>query len=491
MELKTKAIKSTAWYSATRLWTQTLSWAVTFILARYFLSPEDYGLFGMAMAVIAFFELFQELGLSAAIVQRQDLSREQVNAVFWIVVSISFTLCLVTFPAGTVAAWFYNEPRLTWLIRSLGIMFLLNAIGMIPNSLLSKEIDFRRRSLAEAAGVTVSVGVSIAMAYYGHGFWALVAGQLVRFAVKNISLCLLCRWVPSFEVSFSGMRTILRFGVHVSGANAVRTFSGILNVVIIAKLLGSGALGYYSMANALGTNPFHKLFTNVISQLSFPVFSKLQSNDIQLRNYFLKISKYLALAALPAQVGMVLIGEDLIIILLTDKWLPILELFQVFCLTGIFSMLQLPSIPVLAARDKTKTVLHYQLYSAALLGMACLIGAQWDLRGIALGWLIVFPVTRMASLHLSLKEVGLHTKHYLENIKIPILATVLMAMGIFTLRHFVTNEMTPVERLGIEVFTGSLLYVSFLLTFDKTLWAELHDIAQTLLSGTSLQMKVR
>lgn len=489
MELKTKAIKSTAWYTAARLWTQTLSWAVTFILARFYLSPEDYGLFGMAMAIIAVFELFQEFGLSSAIIQRQDISRQQVNAVFWIVMSISFALFLLTFVAGPLASLFYNEPRLNWLLRSLGIMFLLNSVGMIPHSLLSKEIDFRRLSLAEAFAVTISVGVSLAVAYNGHGFWALVAGQLVKFTIKNLGLCLLCRWVPSLDTSFSGMKDILRFGLHISGADAVRTLSSVVNTLMIGKLLGSSALGYFSMASALGTNPFHKLFTSVISQLFLPVFSKIQTNDIQLQKYFLMISKYLALVALPAQLGLALIGNDLIFVLLTEKWLPILTLFQVFCITGLFSMLQLPSVPVLAARDRTRTVLNYQILVAVLLVVACFIGAQWELQGIALAWLIVFPLTRLLLLNLALRELKLQVITYVGTIWTPLKSTVIMVAVVMTVRHFLVNGLEPAERLGIEVIVGALVYISSLMIFDRQLGTEVKGIIQTLLSGTPLRMK--
>ena len=491
MDLKTKAIKGTAWYTAVRLWTQSLSWAVTFLLARFYLSPEDYGLFGMAMAIIAVFELFQEFGLGSAIIQRQDISRQQVNAVFWIVMTISFALFLLTFWAGNLASWFYDEPRLTWLVRSLGIMFLLNAVGMVPYSLLSKEIDFRRRSLAEAAGVTLSVGVSIGLAYYGYGFWALVGGQLVKFVVKNFSLCLLCKWVPSLDVSFVGMKQILRFGLHVSGANGVRTLSSFINTLIIAKILGSSALGFYSMATSLGTNPFHKLITSVITQLSLPVFSKLQSEDVELRKFFLKISKYLALVALPSQIGMLLIGEDLVIVLLTEKWLPILELFEVFCITGIFSMLQLPSVPVLAARNQTKIVFNFQVYSSVALGIACLVGVQWELHGIAMAWLIVFPITRLISLNLALKELKLKPIDYIEDIWSPLLGTMVMAASILSLNHFWISEMEAMTRLVVDVITGALVYGCLLVVKDKPLLEEIKGIVQALLSGTPLQLKVR
>ena len=482
MDLKTKVIKSTGWFTAIRLWTQALSWGVSLILARFFLSPEDYGLFGMAMGMIAFFELFQEMGLGAAIIQRQDISRRQVNGVFWVVMSTSFFLFLSTFFAGNVAAWFYDEPRLVWLVRALGLMFLLNALGTVPFSLLSKEIDFRRRSLAEAISVTLSVGVSIGLAYYGYGFWALVGGQLFRFAVKNIGLCVLCRWAPSFDASFVGMKDILKFGLHTSGANAVKTLSPITNTMIIAKVLGSSALGFYSMAGTVGTNPLHKLFTSVITQLSLPIFSKLQNDDVQLKKYFLKISKYLALIGLPSQIGMILVGADLIIVLLTDKWMPILELFQVFCLGGIFYILPLPSSPVLTARGKPNIVFWFQVISSIVMVIGCVIGVQFGLRGVALTWVVTFPTLRTCLLLLSLRELRLSPVEYVENIKGPLMATILMAVAVLSVRDFALIGMEPLIRLIIGVTVGAVVYGSMLMLLDRQLVPEFRNIASEMFS---------
>ena len=415
MELKTKAIKSTAWYTGNRLWTQTLSWGVTLILARL-LSPAEYGLFGMAMAVIATMELFQEFGLGAAIVQRQNLSKQQVNAMFWIAVVPGFILFLLTFLIGDLIARFYNEPNLLWLVRILGLMFFLNALGVVPNSLLSKAIDFRRRSIAESLAVTISVLVSVSLAYSGFGVWALVGGQLVRFTVRNVGLCVLCRWRPTFDVSFHGVKDILNFGLRVSGANAVKVFSNFINAMIIGKVLGSSALGLYSMASSVGTNPLHKVFTNVLSQVSFPIFSKIQNDEVELRKYFLKITKYLAIVALPAQIGLALVGHDVIYIMLSEKWLPILEVFQVFCINGIFYIVYLPMTPILTARGKSSIVLRFQIFSAVVIGITFLIGAQTGLRGIAFGMLIAFPILRTMLLMLSLKEIKLKVWRYIANL---------------------------------------------------------------------------
>ena len=486
MELKTKAIKSTAWYTGNRLWTQSLSWGVTLILARL-LSPAEYGLFGMAMAVIATMELFQQFGLGAAIVQKQNLSKQQVNAMFWIAVVPGFILFLLTFIIGDLIASFYNEPKLLWLVRALGLMFFLNALGVVPNSLLSKAIDFRRRSIAESLAVTISVLVSVSLAYWNFGVWALVGGHLVRFIIRNVGLCVLCRWRPTFDVSFHGVKDILNFGLRVSGANAVKVFSGFINAMIIGKVLGSSALGLYSMANAVGTNPLHKVFTNVLSQVSFPIFSKLQNDEGELRKYFLKITKYLAMVALPSQIGLALVGHDLIYVMLSEKWLPILEVFQVFCINGIFYIVYLPMTPILTARGKSSIVLRFQIFSAVVIGITFFIGAQSGLRGIAFGMLIAFPILRTMLLMLSLKEIKLKVWNYVANLAVPIISTVVMGVGLVAGQYFLLSEMGVILRLVLSIGAGAMMYCLMMFVLDRRLGTELKSIVEEIFKKSGKQ----
>ena len=220
MDLNTQVIKSTVWYVTTRLWTQLLSWAVTLVLARL-LTPKDYGLFAMSLAVVTFLELFQEFGFGVAIIQRQDLSRRQLNTMFWIVSTASLAIVAVAFLGAELVATFYREPQLIWMVRILSLTFLLNSLGMVPYSLLTKEIDFKHRSLAEGFGVVASAGVAIILAYLSYGVWALVLGQLAKAVARNISMTVFCGWFPGFETSLSGMKGIMKFGLQIAGAGGI------------------------------------------------------------------------------------------------------------------------------------------------------------------------------------------------------------------------------------------------------------------------------
>jgi O-antigen/teichoic acid export membrane protein len=481
MSLRHRMVTSAAWYAGTRAWMGLVSWGVGILLARL-LMPQDYGLFAMALSVIVVLELLQNLGLGVAIIQRQDLTPRHLNAVFWIMLGLSIVIALVASGAAGVAARLYDEPRLIWVVRLLALSFVLDAVGLVPYNLLTKEIEFRGRSLAEAVAVVISALTALALAYQGFAFWALVVAHLVRSLVRNVGMLVASGWRPGFDVALAGMGSVVGFGLRVAGAQVIYTLSGTAQTAILGRFLGAVDLGYYSMASSLGKrNPLHKVSTSVISQLSLPVFSKIQKDDVQLRRHFLKVSKYLAALALPLQLGMALVALDLVLLLLTDKWLPIVTFVQVFAVGGILDIMPLPSTPLLTARGKSKMVVRVATVSAITMTAVYLVGVRWGLVGVATGWLVGFTVVRSFLLYLSLRELGLTVGRYLETLYSPILASLAMVAAVLSVRRFIPGGAGSVEHLLLTVAVGAVTYGVALLLLDRGFWIELRGIALELM----------
>jgi O-antigen/teichoic acid export membrane protein len=482
VELRARAVKATAWYVGTRICLQAVTWGVGIALARL-LGPAEYGLFAMALAVIAFVELFQEFGLGTAIVRHQELTRPQINAVFWTLMGASMAVAVLAFLLAPAAARFYEEPRLVGIVRALAVTFLLNSAGMVPYSLLTREIDFRRRSLAEAAGAIASAVASLALAFGGHGVWALVGGHLARSAVRNLGMVVASGWMPALVVSFRGVGSVVRFGLNLSGATVATSLGLVLRRTIVARFLGTHDLGMWDMAGTLGErNPLHKVSTSVINQLSLPLFAKLQRDREQLRAYFLQISRYVAMLSLPMQVGMALVAHDLVEVLLTARWLPIVPLLQVFCLGGIFSVLPLPSAPLLTARGRADLVFRVALVSGVALTLGTVAAVPWGLTGLIVAWGVIYPVTRGWLLLLSLRQAGLTVRGYLAAVAMPGLATVVMAGAILTIRLGGAEPASSLERMALDIALGIPAYAAPLLLLDRRLGGEMRLIATELLT---------
>jgi O-antigen/teichoic acid export membrane protein len=478
-------IRSAAWYASTRVWMGVLQWGVGILLARL-LMPKDYGLFAMALSVVALLELLQSLGLGVSIVQRQDLKRRHHNAIFWTMLALSVGIALVATVAASVAAHVYNEPRLIWMVRLLAISFIFDSFGMVPYNLLTKEIEFRGRSLAEAIAVVVSSLVALALGYFGFAFWALVIAHVIRSFVRSIGMAVACRWWPGLEVGFEKMREIVVFGLRVTGAHVIQVLAGTVQTGILGRSLGAGDLGIYSMASSLGKrNPLHKVSTSVLNQLSLPVFSKLQHDDAYLRRHFLKLSKYLAAIAIPLQLGMALVALDIVLLLLTAKWLAIVPFVRIFAVGGILDIMPLPSTPLLTARGKSKMLVRLAMFHASVMTLAYFVGSHWGLMGVAVAWFGSFIIVRAVLLWLSLREIQVPVREYFGTIAPPVLAALGMTAVVLLLQPFVPGLPGSVERLSLTVGAGAVAYGTLLLLLDRSFGRELRGILLEMLPWSS------
>lgn len=477
--LRTLAVKSAAWYGASRVWGQLVSWGVTVLLARV-LVPEDYGLFAMALSVLTVLELLQEFGLGVAIIQKRDLTRRQINGVFWVVTSTSLLLTVATFLAAEPISRLYGDGRLTWVLRLLCLTFLVNSIGMVPYNLLTKALNLQRRAMAEAMGAAASALAALTFAYLGYGVWALVLGHLTRAVVLNGALLVFAGWMPGLEIARDGMREVFAFGLRIAGMHLVGNISPAVATFIVGRLLGGTALGLYGMAQSLAEGP-HRVSTGMINQVSFPVFSKLQDNPEELGNYFLRISKYLGVITIPAQVGLVLIAPDLIPLILSAKWEGVVAPFQIICVESAVVMITLTAGPLLTALGRARFLLRRSFLSLATMAAATLVGVPFGLVGVATARLIAMVPLRLSLIIPCLWALRMPVGTFLRAFVSPLASAGLMAVVVVVLQH-VLAESDRLERVVVSSVAGAVTYVAALALLDRPLLHEAQTIVRDLFS---------
>jgi O-antigen/teichoic acid export membrane protein len=476
--LRMLAVKAAAWYGATRLWGQFVSWAVTILLARLLL-PLDYGLFAITLSVLALVELLQEFGLGTALIQRQDVTRQQLNAVFWIVALTSLLLTAATFVASGTISQIYAEPSLVWPLRLMCLTFLLNSLGVVPYSLLTKAINLRQRSLAEAYGTTAAALVALTLAYLGYGVGALVIGQVVRAVILNVSLSFFAGWLPDVRVDFGGTRALLTFGMGIAGSNVIGTATTATTTFLIARLLSGTAVGLYAMAQSLTDAPI-RLTAAILNQVSLPMFSKLQHDPASLSASFLKMSKYLVMLTLPLQIGLALVAPDLIPLLLASKWEAVTFPFQVLCLESSVTLFTITCLPLLTARGRVSLLFKVAVYWFAALTAATIAGIPFGLAGVMIARLASIAPIRAFMLMATLRELELAPAVYLRRLASPLCAVALMALAVGLLQRSWPVHANQLGLLVASIAAGAITYVGALLLLDRTLVSEVRMLVRDL-----------
>src|SRR5689334_118598 len=199
---RSRVLSAVRWSAGAKLASQSLSWVITIVVIRL-LRPEDYGLMAMATIFVGLLTLFNELGVAAPII-----------------------------------AMFFDEPRLVLLMRVLALQFVIVAFSVVPQSLLERELSFKRRSLADLVSTTIGALATLVLAFLGHGVWALVWGNLAQLSSNMVLVNLArpyLRW-PSFKLA--GLRDVATFGGYVSMARLLWYFYAQADIFIGGRLLG-------------------------------------------------------------------------------------------------------------------------------------------------------------------------------------------------------------------------------------------------------------
>jgi len=184
------------------------------------------------------------------------------------------------------------------------------------------------------------------------------------------------------------------------------------------------------------------------------------------------------------QLGLALVSGDLVLILLSEKWYPIVGLLQVLCVGGIWYMLPMPTAPVLNARGRAGTVLRFYSFFFVIMAGALLLGACFGLKGVAVAWAVAYCGLRSIFVWLALRELGLSIGIYLANLASPISAALAMSAVVIVVQSLAPPFHEPIERLARDVVVGAAVYIPLLLLRDHSFGAEVKNIVQTLLAGS-------
>ena len=300
--------------------------SATVILARL-LTPGDYGLVAMVTAVTGFAALFQDAGLSAATVQRAEVTHAQVSTLFWVNVAVSVVLGSVVAALAPAVAWFYGEPRLTAVTAIAGATFLFGGLAVQHAALLRRQMRFAALAGVQLGAQAVGLVVGLAAAWAGAGYWALVALSAASAAANATLVWLACGWRPGRPARADGVGGLLRFGGHLTGFNTANYVASNAANVLIGRWWGAGPLGLYSRAYALLVLPLRQV-NGPFAAVMVPALSRLADDPVRRERAYLRSAGAVALATMPPAAGMAVAAPDVIAAALGPDWGGVVPIFR-------------------------------------------------------------------------------------------------------------------------------------------------------------------
>ncbi len=474
MEIRERVLHAIKWSASTKLLGQVITWGTTIYVIRL-LTPEDYGLMAIALLFINFMLMLKELGLGAVIVQKADIEEQLIRKVFGFLLSANFILFLVLLLLAPIIADFFDEPRLVLLVRVLSLQFLIMAFEIVPMALLERELNLKHKSLAQLFGQVAGGVVSLSFALSGYGVWSLVYGALADSVVRTIGMNIAYPFLKLPIFSFKGMKESISFGGFVTGERVMWYFYNQADIFIIGKMLGKELLGIYSVAMHLSSLIMHKT-GEVIYTVSFPAFSKVQHDRTKVGEYFLKAARLLSLLVFPIFFGMSAISQEIITVLLGEKWQGAIIVLEILCLVMPLRMISNLLPPMLQGIGKPDLSLYNLTIAVVVMPIAFIIGTNWGLIGISLSWVIAFPLVLFFMLRKSLRMINLRVVDVVVVLLGPFIISILMLLAIHYMRYFFFHEPSSILNLFILILVGVTVYSSLLVLTNKRGCLELLDL---------------
>jgi O-antigen/teichoic acid export membrane protein len=451
------------------------------VLARL-LTPQDYGLIAMVAVFTNFTHLFRNLGLSAATMQKAEINHEQISTLFWVNIALSLLTMIMTAACAPLIAAFYGEPRLVWVTLGIIVGFIFGGLTVQHEALLKRQMRFAAVGTIDVVSMIVGLLVSVTMAWYGAGYWALVVGQLSIGASYAAGVWLVCDWRPGWPSRNSGVRSMLAFGSNMTGYSLLNYFSRNTDNLLIGRLWGSQQLGLYSRAYQLLLLPLDQV-CSPLDGVALTSLSKLTDAPERYRRAYLRILEKLAMVTMPGVALMIATSDWLVYVMLGPKWG---ETGRIFAVLGVVGMLEPISLSIgwlLISQGLTRRVFKWGIIDSALSLLSIGAGLPWGAFGVAVSYSLAgFFIRKPLLFWFACRTGPVRLADFYRTILPSVCASFFVLAAVFGLRWW-AQALKPLTGLlvSLPVGLGAALLVFLLIPAGRRALHDAKDILSSML----------
>lgn len=457
-EVGLRARKGAVWSIFQIVGRNLISVGSTAVLARL-LSPDDYGLMGMVATLTALLQVFADMGLSWATVQRASLTRHQVSNLFWVNLAVGALLWGVCVAIAPMVADFYHRPELQAVVSVMGATFLIAGIGVQPFALMQRRMLFKKIATIEIASLITGVFIGIAGALSGFGYWSLVAmgltTQLFRSALalplSQIKVVRPRRGAGTLSLlSFGGLLALNGLLIYLA-----RNFDGVL----IGRWWGAEDLGYYNRAYFLMLLP-SMLATGVLTSLMVPSLAAFQNDRERFGSAYRRAVALVALVGSPMAAGLALTAAEAVMLVYGEGWLAVAPMLMWLSLAGITQPIYNTTGWLFTAVGKAKTYLLLTVVSAVTLILGFIVAVPYGATAVAATYGVVMGVVLLGpALWWAHRAAKLRLRDTVRQL-LPIFVCIVLMVGAV----FITARLAQLSGLGwqaafsLKVVVGIFVY---------------------------------
>ncbi|NDV60036.1 lipopolysaccharide biosynthesis protein [Bacteroides sp. 519] len=455
--LKEKTAKGLFWGGISNGVLQLLNLVFGVFLARI-LNANDYGMVGMLAIFSLLSSTIQESGLTAAIANKKEVSHNDYNAVFWFNIIIGSLLYIVLFLISPLIAVFYKIPELTSLARYSFLGFLISSFGVVQNSYFFRNLMIKQKSISLMVSLAISGIIGIVLAYNGFSYWGIATQNIVYITCVVSCYWYFSPWRPTFKLDFTPLKQMIGFSSKLLITNLFIHLNNNLFSILLGKFYTKADVGNYTQANKWNYMGY-SLVSDTLHNVSQPVLAKINDDVLRQQNVFRKLLRFTSFIAFPVMLGISFVSYELIVITITEKWLPAVEILQLLCISGAFIPIIRLYSNLLISRGKSNVYMWCNITLCLSLLVSMLITHSFGMRAMFIGYVIINICWVLVWHYFLWKEIKISLLNALKDI-LPFLVITITSILI---SYFLLKEINNLYiRFVGKILLTAILYVIIL-----------------------------
>ncbi len=391
--LKLKTFRGGLTLGSATIGLRVFSVFTSIILARL-LDPDAFGQVALAQVVLSIIAIFATLGLPAAVIQTPLDKMKATFTAFVVTCGLGLAVTGGIILAAPSLGFLLGERDVVPVLQWLSLTVFLGGLTRIPEALIQKELFFGRLSVIGIITEVVTVGTSIVLAWLGHGVWSLVYGNLIGATVYAVLAWVLSPTLGWFRVSFwdtAILKRMMGFGIRMVGSTSVYTFYSYVDSYVVGRVLGTDALGYYNRAVEMTSKTVDSV-NRTIGVVLFPSYALVQDDKERLSRAYLKSLRMIGMITIPIAAGLFAVAQELIPVLLGEKWSPAIVPLKVLTFMSLLKPLSSTTSALFISTGHPEYNLRAGLAVTFALLAAIAAFMAWGAVGVALAVVIAHAI---------------------------------------------------------------------------------------------------
>jgi len=451
------------------------------ILARL-LSPNDFGYVAMAGVITEFAVLLGGLGLSNILIQKRVITRLQIDTVFWTGAFSGTVLFLLVFLFSFFTEFIFSDQFAGELLRVLAVTFFFGGLTHVHEAMISRLMRFKTDFFIQIFIIVFRSIAAICFAFYGFGAWSLVAGSVAGSIATVLIMFYVVPYVPRFRFNLSYVTSNWK----TSGSYFFNGFVYYVNmnadIMLIARGLGAGSLGYYQNARSL-CDEVRGRIAMPLQRVLFPALSAIQSEQARLQVSVVKSGRLLSVLIIPIGVGISAVANELVPILYGDQWLAMIPILKTFGIGAAIKGTTAIATPLFNSQNRVSLGLKYNSIGTLILVATVFFAIPYGINMVALA--VAFSsFYGVVMLKVSFNIIGLGIKHVFDMLGVPSFCSGVMWVAIFYLREFYLSFVSSgILMLALLILSGALIYCLSVVVLSPVYLRDLRMVFKSFLVG--------